>query len=61
MIGEATRSRGPAGHGGFLGSLFALVGALAAFVESRIGLFATESKSALVQLLTLIICVVTAR
>jgi uncharacterized membrane protein YqjE len=60
MIGETTRSRGSVGHGGFLSSLFGLVGALGAFVESRIGLFATESKSALVQLLTLIICVVTA-
>jgi uncharacterized membrane protein YqjE len=60
MIGETTRSRGPAGHGGFLGSLFGLVGGLGAFIESRIGLFATESKSALVQLLTLIVCVVTA-
>jgi uncharacterized membrane protein YqjE len=60
MIGEATRSRGSAGHGGLLSGLLALVGALADFVESRLGLFATESKAALAQLLTLIICVVAA-
>src|SRR5664279_4040582 len=60
MIGETTRSRGSAGHGGLLSGLLALVGALADFVESRLGLFATESKAALAQLLTLIICVAVA-
>ena len=60
MIGEATRSRGPAGHGGLFSGLLALVGALADFVESRLGLFASESKAALVRLLTLIICVAAA-
>jgi uncharacterized membrane protein YqjE len=60
MIGEATRSRGSAGHGGLFSGLLALVGALADFVESRLGLFATESKAALAQFLTLIICVVAA-
>ena len=58
MIGEATRFRGSAGHGGLLSSLLALVGALADFIESRLGLFATESKAALAQLLTLIICLI---
>jgi uncharacterized membrane protein YqjE len=55
---EATRFRGSAGHRGLLGSLLALIGALADFVESRLGLFASESKTALAQLLTLIICLV---
>jgi uncharacterized membrane protein YqjE len=60
MIGEARRSRGSAGHGGLLSGLLALIGALADFAESRLGLFAAESKAALAQLLTLIICVVVA-
>ena len=60
MIGEATRSRGPAGHGGLFSGLLALVGALTDFVESRLGLLATESKAALTQLLMLIICVAVA-
>jgi uncharacterized membrane protein YqjE len=58
MIGEATRFRGSAGHGGLLSSLLALVAGLAGFIESRLGLFATESKAALAQLLTLIICLI---
>ncbi|MEY2530873.1 MAG: hypothetical protein QOI96_958 [Verrucomicrobiota bacterium] len=58
MIGEATRFRGSAGHGGLLSSLLALVSALASFIESRLGLFATESKAALAQVLMLIVCVV---
>jgi len=58
MIGEATRFRGSAGHGGLLGSLLALVAGLADFFESRLGLFAAESKAALAQLLALIVCMV---
>ena len=54
----APQYRGSAGHRGLFGSLLALVGALADFFESRFGLFATESKAALAQLLTLIICLV---
>ena len=60
MIGEATRSRGPAGHGGLFSGLLALIGALADFIESRLGLVASESKAALVRLLALIICVAAA-
>jgi uncharacterized membrane protein YqjE len=60
MIGEATRSRGAAGHGGFINSLVALISAVIGFAESRFGLFAEESKAALAQLLTLIICLVAA-
>jgi uncharacterized membrane protein YqjE len=54
----APQYRGSAGHRGLFGSLLALVGALADFFESRFGLFASESKAALAQLLTLIICLV---
>jgi len=50
--------RGSAGHRGLFGSLLALVAGLADFFESRFGLFATESKAALAQLLTLIVCLV---
>jgi uncharacterized membrane protein YqjE len=51
MIGEAPRSRNPAGRGGLFSNLFALTNALATFFESRAALFATESKRALVQLI----------
>lgn len=54
----APQYRGSAGHRGLFGSLLALVGALADFFESRFGLFASESKAALAQLLTLIVCLV---
>jgi uncharacterized membrane protein YqjE len=51
MIGEASRSRNPAGRGGFFSNLLALANALATFFESRAALFATESKRALIQLI----------
>ena len=47
------RFRNPAGHAGLLNNLLALTNALAGFFESRIGLFARESKTALVHLLLL--------
>ena len=50
------RFRNPAGHAGLLHNLLALVNALAGFLESRIGLFAKESKTALVQALVLVAC-----
>jgi uncharacterized membrane protein YqjE len=56
----APQYRGSAGHRGLFGSLLALVAALSDFFESRLGLFATESKAAGAQLLTLIICLVAA-
>ena len=43
---------------GFIGSLVALVGALADFFESRAALFATESKAAAVQFILIAICLV---
>ena len=52
------RFRNPAGHAGLLHNLLALVNDLAGFLESRIGLFAKESKTALVQILVLVGCIV---
>ena len=54
------RFRNPAGHAGLLHNLLALVNGLASFLESRIGLFAKESKTALVQILILAGCLVAA-
>lgn len=53
MAGDAMRFRNPAGHAGLLNNLVALANSLAGFFESRIGLFARESKGALVHLLLL--------
>jgi uncharacterized membrane protein YqjE len=50
------RFRNPAGHAGLLRNLLSLVNALAGFLESRVGLFAKESKTALVQGLVLVAC-----
>ena len=50
MIGDAPRSRNPAGRGGLFSNLFSLANALATFFESRAALFASESKRALAQL-----------
>jgi uncharacterized membrane protein YqjE len=60
MAGDTMRFRNPAGHAGLLHNLLALVNALAGFLESRIGLFAKESKTALVQVLVLVACVAAA-
>jgi len=60
MMGEATRFRGSAGHGGLLSSALAFIGALASFIESRLELVASESKAALAQVLALIGCLVAA-
>jgi len=56
MAGDTMRFRNPAGHAGLLHNLLALVNALAGFLESRVGLFAKESKTALVQVLVLVGC-----
>ncbi|MGI9172239.1 MAG: phage holin family protein [Chthoniobacterales bacterium] len=53
MAGDTMRFRNPAGHAGLLNNLVALANSLAGFFESRIGLFARESKGALVHLLLL--------
>src|SRR3982074_563123 len=60
MMGEATRFRGSAGHGGLLSSALAFISALASFIESRLELVASESKAALPQVLSLIPCLVAA-
>lgn len=60
MMGEATRFRGSAEHGGLLSNALAFVGALAGFIESRLELVASESKAALAQLLALIACLIAA-
>jgi uncharacterized membrane protein YqjE len=60
MAGDTMRFRNPAGHAGLLHNLLALVNDLAGFLESRIGLFAKESKTALVQVLVLVACVAAA-
>jgi uncharacterized membrane protein YqjE len=56
MAGETMRFRNPAGHAGLLHSLVSLVNSLAGFLESRLALFASESKTALVQVLVLVGC-----
>ena len=54
------RFRNPAGHAGLLHNLLELVNDLAGFLESRLGLFAKESKTALVQVLVLVACLAAA-
>jgi uncharacterized membrane protein YqjE len=58
MISESPRSSNPAGHAGLLQNVFALIGALAEFFESRFALLAEESKAAAVQLLILAGCLI---
>ena len=59
-MSESTRSRNPAGHAGLLENLLALLNALAEFFESRFALLAEESKTAAVQVLILVSCVILA-
>jgi len=56
MAGETMPFRNPAGHAGLLHNLLALVNALVGFLESRLGLIAKESKTALVHVLVLVGC-----
>jgi uncharacterized membrane protein YqjE len=60
MAGDTMRFRNPAGHAGLLHSLLSLVNSLAGFLESRIALLATESKTALVHVLVLVGCLAAA-
>ena len=53
-------ARNPAGHSGLLENALALISAVVAFFESRFVLLAQESKSAAVQLLILVGCVIAA-
>jgi uncharacterized membrane protein YqjE len=56
MAGETMRFRNPAGHAGLLHNLVSLLNSLAGFLESRLALFAAESKTALVHVLILVAC-----
>jgi uncharacterized membrane protein YqjE len=58
MAFQTAGSRYPAGHGGLIGTLLALVADFAALAESRLSLFVRESKSALVQIVLLLACLV---
>lgn len=58
MIGGTRPSRNPAGRAGFLSNLLALANALATFFESRVALFTSESKQALVQAAVLVGCLI---
>ena len=60
MAGETMRFRNPAGHAGLLHNLVSLLNSLAGFLESRIALFAKESKTALVHVLILVACLAAA-
>jgi uncharacterized membrane protein YqjE len=56
MAGETMRFRNPAGHAGLLHNLVSLLNSLIGFLESRIALFAKESKTALVHVVVLVGC-----
>ncbi len=56
MAGETMRFRNPAGHAGLLHNLASLLNSLVGFLESRLALFAAESKTALVHVLILVGC-----
>jgi uncharacterized membrane protein YqjE len=60
MAGETMRFRNPAGHAGLLHNLVSLLNSVAGFLESRIALFAKESKTALVHVLVLVACLAAA-
>jgi uncharacterized membrane protein YqjE len=57
MAGETMRFRNPAGRRGLLGTLFGTLNALIVFFESRVVLFAQETRSALVNIVVLVGCV----
>ena len=60
MADEASRSRNPAGYAGLLDNLVALVGALAVFFESRAALLAKESRTAVIGVLVILVCLIEA-
>src|SRR3954469_24298442 len=60
MAGETMRFRNPAGHAGLLHNLVSLLNSVVGFLESRIALFAKESKTALVHVLVLVGCLAAA-
>jgi uncharacterized membrane protein YqjE len=60
MTSGSFPSRNPAGHSGLLDNALGLISAVVAFFESRFVLLTQESKSAAVQLLVLVGCVIAA-
>jgi uncharacterized membrane protein YqjE len=60
MSSGSPPSRNPAGHSGLLDNALGLISAVVAFFESRFVLLAQESKSAAVQLLILVGCIIAA-
>ena len=60
MSSESRPSRNPAGHSGLLDNALGLISAVVELFESRFVLLAQESKSAAVQLLILVGCVIAA-
>jgi uncharacterized membrane protein YqjE len=58
MSSESPSSRNPAGHSGLLDNALALISAVVEFFEARFVLVAEESKSAALQMLILVACVV---
>jgi uncharacterized membrane protein YqjE len=60
MSSESPPSRNPAGHSGLLDNALGLLSAILEFFEVRFALAAQESKSAALQLLILVGCVIAA-
>jgi uncharacterized membrane protein YqjE len=60
MISESPLSRNPAGHSGLLDNVLGLLSAIVQFFEIRFAVLAQESKSAALQLLILVGCVIAA-
>ncbi len=60
MAGDSMRFRNPAGHAGLINNLVSLANSLAGFFESRLHLFARESKGALLHLVLLAAALVAA-
>ena len=60
MISESPLSRNPAGHSGLLDNVLGLLSAVVQFFEVRFAVLAQESKSAALQLLILVGCVIAA-
>jgi uncharacterized membrane protein YqjE len=60
MSSGSPLSRNPAGHSGLLDNALGLISGVVAFFESRFVLLAQESKSAAVQLLILVGCIIAA-
>jgi uncharacterized membrane protein YqjE len=60
MSSESPPSRNPAGHSGLLDNVLGLLSATVEFFEVRFAVLAEESKSAVLQLLILVGCVMAA-